>query len=199
MLTRLRAARRDDAGYSLIELLAVMFMVGIIGTVVGMAIILGLRSTRQQQNRSTVVSQVQTALDRMERDLRTADPLQTATATSISMTVNRLAGCLVKTYSLNTGTGTLTEAQSNCSGGTSTTRTLVTGLTNNATSNPLFTYYGATCPATGVAAGSVSTLAPPIGDLTEVRRVTVSVTAGLAEKRAPFKAQTDVELRNYCS
>jgi prepilin-type N-terminal cleavage/methylation domain-containing protein len=73
MMTRLR--RNDQGGFTLVELLVVLVLLGIVGGIVGSAVITSFRSSRATTNRTVALHELETALQRMTRDLRAADPL----------------------------------------------------------------------------------------------------------------------------
>ncbi len=92
----------DDGGYSLVEMLVVLLLLGIVGTVVTKGIVTTLRSTRIATQRAVALSQLQTAADRLSRELRAAEaptdpitrlpttaPLITAIGTSFTADVLR--------------------------------------------------------------------------------------------------------------
>lgn len=71
----LRSSRRNDGGYSLVELLVVMAILGVVGAIVTSAIIQSSKATRRAQERITALADLQKGLDRVGRELRAADPL----------------------------------------------------------------------------------------------------------------------------
>ena len=66
---------RDAGGFTLVELLVVMLLLGIVGGVVGSAFVSGLRSSSATTARTVALHELEMALQRMTRDLRAADPL----------------------------------------------------------------------------------------------------------------------------
>src|SRR2546421_10116540 len=98
---------RTDEGSTLIEMLVVVVMLAIVGGILTEAMISGMRNTRQVQNRDYSNESLQSEVERMARDIRVADPIQAASATSI--TVDRQACtspfyCIRRTWSLASGT-----------------------------------------------------------------------------------------------
>jgi prepilin-type N-terminal cleavage/methylation domain-containing protein len=73
MMERLR--RDDQRGFTLVELLVVLLLLGIVGGIVGNAVITSFRSSRATTNRTVALHELEIALQRMTRDLRAADPL----------------------------------------------------------------------------------------------------------------------------
>lgn len=68
--------RRNEGGFSLIELLVVLVITGIVGGVVVSAITAGMRSASQTSTRIDATQELEVALQRMSRDIRAADPLE---------------------------------------------------------------------------------------------------------------------------
>jgi prepilin-type N-terminal cleavage/methylation domain-containing protein len=74
-----------DGGFTLTELLVVITLTGIIGLIVGTAVITGLRQQTKVQDRSNALADARTALQRVDRDVRSANPLVLACATQIEV------------------------------------------------------------------------------------------------------------------
>ena len=66
---------RNARGFTVVELLVVMLLLGIVGGVVASAIVSGFSSSRATTARTVALHELQIALQRMTRDLRAADPL----------------------------------------------------------------------------------------------------------------------------
>jgi prepilin-type N-terminal cleavage/methylation domain-containing protein len=66
---------RNESGFTLVELMIVLVLMGIIGGVVTTALVQGMRTSTQAQSRITALSDLQRGLERVARELRVADPL----------------------------------------------------------------------------------------------------------------------------
>ena len=66
---------RGEAGITLVELLVVMVLFGIVGGVVTSAIVSAMRSTQTTTARINATQELEIGLQRVTRDLRSADPL----------------------------------------------------------------------------------------------------------------------------
>ena len=151
MLTRLRSSRsgRRDAGYSLVEMLVVVVILGVVSAVVSAAIISSLRVQQVTESNVTSMAGARTAIERMSRDIRTANPLRTAQANVISFDMYYGTRCERRTYSVVAGSLVLSRAQfaagvrcgaSGAVPGAATTSTVIRNVTNT-TAAPLFRYY----------------------------------------------------------
>lgn len=89
MLTRARARLRGAEGITIIELLVVMVIFGVVGSVVASGVIQGLQSSRLAQARVEALADVQRGVARMGREVRAACPVRTATATKVVVDVKR--------------------------------------------------------------------------------------------------------------
>ena len=75
-MRRLRAPAVDQRGFSLVELLVVMVLIGVVGSVVVSAITTAMRSSSQTQSRIQATQELEIAMQRITRDIRAADPLE---------------------------------------------------------------------------------------------------------------------------
>jgi prepilin-type N-terminal cleavage/methylation domain-containing protein len=87
----LRTPRREAAeaqgGFTLVELLVVLVLVGVVGGVVTSAITTGLRNASATTARTMALHDIETALQRVGRDLRAADPLYLTTGADYGTTI----------------------------------------------------------------------------------------------------------------
>jgi prepilin-type N-terminal cleavage/methylation domain-containing protein len=196
---RLRAIGQGE-GFSLIELLVVISLLSVIGTVVLSSVI---ATTRIQRKNDSIVLQrdsAQTALQRLGRDLTVADPLLTADVDDVSMRVYRNGACEVHRWYVD-GNGDLAVDTSTYSA--STTCTNVSGTASSAT-----TMVVAEDVATG--AGALFTysrwdsaqdqrveIASPVGSTSIgiVDRVEISLALNTLSNQ-PVVEEESVDLRN---
>ena len=73
MLTR--RGRHEQAGFSLIELMVVLIILGIVGTIIAGGLTRGLRASNEAQARIEAFEDMQIALERVSRDVRGASTL----------------------------------------------------------------------------------------------------------------------------
>jgi prepilin-type N-terminal cleavage/methylation domain-containing protein len=78
----------SDRGFTLSELLVVIVLFSIIGGIVGTVVRVGLKHQAQMQDRSSAFASARTVIQRVDRDIRAADPLDYFSPTTISMSEN---------------------------------------------------------------------------------------------------------------
>jgi len=200
--TRMHPAADQQAGFTLVELLVVVVIMGIIGTIVSATIISSLQATRREQDRVFTISTAQTALERLSRDLRTADPLTAANLNDVSMQVYRAGYCEQRRYWVDS-TGQLlmsrapyTAASTSCSTAsgataTATTQVLMTNAGVDSTTL-IFRYYTVNPNA------ALTELSAPVAatDLAHVDRVELTIKGVLSENGSPVFLTSSIDLRN---
>ena len=108
-----RGDREGEAGFTLVELLVVMALMLIVGSVVVNGIVSGLRAAERGRVRVEALTDLELAAERMARDLRFADPVDGASATQVIVNVLRDdAGTLVRhRVTFDVAGGTITETR----------------------------------------------------------------------------------------
>jgi prepilin-type N-terminal cleavage/methylation domain-containing protein len=84
MLMGLRERHGDQRGFSLVELLVAMVLLGIVGGIVTQSIVSGLNASRRAQERVYALNDLTKGLERIGRELRIADPLDLSHITNIT-------------------------------------------------------------------------------------------------------------------
>jgi len=205
VLTRLvqRTDGEPDAGFTLVELLVTMFVLGILGTMVLSISISALKTSRTTSNRVVGTSQAQAATERISKDLRAADPLVAADANDVSAKVYVAGHCEVHRWYLSAGKLLqVTQkygASTSCTTATgatttSTPQTLVDKVANGA-GTPVFTF--ARWDTTSNPPALLTMTAPvSAANVSLVDRVTLVIDAFQPENHAPVVVQSAVDLRN---
>jgi prepilin-type N-terminal cleavage/methylation domain-containing protein len=80
-----RRRASDERGYTLIEMMVVVLLVGVLATIVSTGLITGLQTSRHADDRAFATAQVDPVLDEITRDIRVADPLWSASPTQLIM------------------------------------------------------------------------------------------------------------------
>jgi prepilin-type N-terminal cleavage/methylation domain-containing protein len=92
--------RNRDGGFTLTELLVVITLTGILGSIVLAAVTTGLHQQGQVQDRSDALAQTRTALQRVDRDIRSSNPLESAQANQIVLQEVQATVTRTMTYSV---------------------------------------------------------------------------------------------------
>lgn len=71
----MRRLRSSESGFTLVELLVVMLLMGIVGSIVTTALVRGMQTSTVAQSRINGLSDLQRGIERVARELRVADPL----------------------------------------------------------------------------------------------------------------------------
>jgi prepilin-type N-terminal cleavage/methylation domain-containing protein len=153
MRTPLRRSAAADAGFTLTELLVSIGIFSIISGMVTTAAVTGLRQQTQVANRDDALAQMRTALQRIDREIRSAYPLLSASPTRL--VIREVQPTATRTVTFEVSGKNLTWSQTSVSptGSTTTipTRVLLTNLVDT-TTNPVFSF----TPNTGYTAPSGS-------------------------------------------
>lgn len=196
---RVRHRRPSDGGFTLTEALVVMVLFAIVGAIVTTASVSGLRHQTQLQDRSGALAQARTALERIDRDIRSANPLLSASSSQIAMQVVEPTKTRTVTYSVS-GTQLIVRESDKSTAGITTTssKVLLPNLVSTST-NPVFSV----SPVVGYVARSGSgvtatTCAMSGGyDPGCIGTITVHVMVQPSTSRAPVSVSDNgTELRN---
>ena len=91
----MRRVRRGPDGFSLVELLVVLFVLAVVSGIVATSLARGLQADRQAQSRIEAFEDMQVALERMSREVRAAvPPLRTWDDRDIEFDIQRDGGCV---------------------------------------------------------------------------------------------------------
>lgn len=216
MIGRLRTRLGRDDGFTLVELMVVVVLLGVVGGVVTSGIVSAHQVTRHTESRVQAVTDIHHTLANVGREIRAADAresantaLRSASPSSLETDVLREeAGVLQRiryTYTLTDGT--LSERRrvwndaatpSSTAPDSDTTRTRITGLVNAGT-QPLFGYRnsnGACITGCHDANGVYLDGPVPAGTLSDVVEITITVRRSVGPGRPPIEVVTRVGLRN---
>lgn len=143
----MRARRLDDqSGFTLVELLVVVFLVGVVGTITTAGMVGAMRVTRVQDDETRTLSSAKVAMERITREIRGANALVNCQPRSMTFTYTRGTVRTGITFSVQTVSSTVSEliedkTVTDLSTGTSTTRqTKVLGGLAIGRADAVFTY-----------------------------------------------------------
>lgn len=131
-----RPRPEDEEGFTLVELLVVVALAAVIGTLTTSAIVSAFRSQTKLDGRADAVIQVRQALQRTLRDVRAADPIKGITASQLTLSVNNGSGSQDVTYRVQTTSGVTSLLRTTTAG--SGTQIVASHLVNTA-AQPVFT------------------------------------------------------------
>jgi prepilin-type N-terminal cleavage/methylation domain-containing protein len=188
--------RRDEAGFSMIEIMVVVLILGIVLTALFGVLDSMTRNDRRQQALQTNQETTRFAMVQMGEDLRAANPLEplsttAAYATEFEAAVLNSTGTST-TYVRWQLTGTtLSRSVLSAPGGTAvTTKTMVLNVQNASQGVTLFRWYN----STGTELTSAANTASDFSNCTV--RVHISIVAASDPGPLPFSENSDAEVRN---
>ena len=85
----LRWKLADERGISMVEVLVVMVLIGIVGSVTTTSLVRGMQASASTQSRFDALAELQKSVDRVTRELRAAAPVQVAAADRAVVVVYR--------------------------------------------------------------------------------------------------------------
>lgn len=179
-------AQRSEAGFTLVEMLVVIVILGIIGTLLAQAIILGLRTTADTANRVAGTDAVGTLNRYFYGDVHSADQVTTTSTSPTDPACGGVAGVIVHlswtdqgiatdvfyTYDPPTG-GDQALNRVTCVGAGAAVTTPLGRFDNDASTRPVTLTCGAETPCTPPTEVTLSVRSDPTAPrtiLTAVRR-----------------------------
>lgn len=186
----------DDRGFTMAETLVVAVLFAIVGTIVTLASTSGLHHQTQLQDRNAAITEVRTALQRIDRDIRSANPLLAASSSQIVLQEVEPTVTRTVTYAVSGSHLVASETDKTTAGVTTTTsKTLLSNLVS--TTTPVFSV----TPTLGYTAANgvnASTCAMSVGyDPGCVGTITVRLTVQPSTlKDAVSVSDNGTELRN---
>ncbi|MEX2503369.1 MAG: hypothetical protein WD378_00880 [Egicoccus sp.] len=168
-------------GASLVELLVVLVLVSVVGTMALNGVVTALRVSRQTEERVQAAAELQRAVERISRDVRSACPLEIIEADRVVGIVHPDGGAARRAlYRHDTATRTLFSA-STAATDPLNSATEIAVMANLEPAGALFAYLGDDGAAVTAAA--------------DVRTVRISLRRDLAQQD-PVEIETLVALRN---
>lgn len=182
-----RKVGEEQAGWTLVELLVVMVVLLTVGGVVVTGIVSGMSATRKGQARVEALTDLETAAQRVTREVRAARALETIEPETLQVLVFRDGGRARHRYSFDDGALTAArevyEDEVSTTPESSVSSALLDDLSAAAVST--FTYFD----------GRDEQLDPAVEPASAVERVAVTFRRELPEQD-PIEVQTSVFVRN---
>lgn len=171
----------SEAGASLVELLVVVVLIGVVGTIAVNGLVTSMRVSRQTEARVQAYAELQRAAERISRDLRAVCPLEVLEPARVVGVVHPGDGTAQRViYRYDAGTHSLRSAKEAATGPVGSPPE-TTVMVDVEPAGDLFTYLDDAGTATTVAA--------------DVRTVQISLRRALPEQD-PVQVETLVALRN---
>lgn len=175
MLNLVATRLRSEGGYSLPELLVVMVLLGIIGSIVTNSVVAGMQTTRRAQARVVALTDLEKSVARIGRELRAACPVRTSTPTQVTVDSERADTLWRYRYTLNTTTQQLSEQRQRYDTASATWVTVVDApLISDVTNTTAFSYVDTENQATSDPTRVVGLGVTITRDLPEQDAITVS-------------------------
>jgi prepilin-type N-terminal cleavage/methylation domain-containing protein len=190
----------DDDGFTLVELLVSIILLGVVGSIASAAILTATQTQRNTDSLVTARTEATKSVERISRDLRAANPLRAAAANDVTVDTLRGTTCERRRYYVD-GTNRLMLSTARFATGTAcgvfgatpgaaTATVIADAVATGGT--PLFTYLR----WDGSTSQRVAITAPvSASNLGLVDGVVINVTVPAAP-RAPVTVSTQVDLRN---
>lgn len=179
-MTGRRDSRHDESGFTLVELLVVLIILGVVGAMVTMAVTTTLQSASSTTSRVIALDELQTAMQRVSRDLRAAEEFiitsETQVDREVTADVYRNDEELTVTYRVEERDGSDVLVRED------TGQTLITLVDNDG--DPVFTYLD----AQGVPI-------PDVANYYQARQIQIRFVRGI-DGRQPVIVESLVNVRN---
>jgi prepilin-type N-terminal cleavage/methylation domain-containing protein len=184
-MTVVHPLHADDRGFSLVELLVAIVLTGIVGTVMLTGVVRSLDVTTEATTRIDALTALQQAVERTSRNIRAADPIHAASATTLELTVYDDVTRRRITYTHSgpvlTETTQLFPNHITITPSSTTTRTVISGLDQGG--QAVFRHFRA--DGTAWTAGAVG----------EIARVELQLRRAV-DRGAPIRLTTSAFVRN---
>lgn len=180
MLSRVRTS---ESGFTLVELLVVMMLLGAVGVMVMAGIVQAFQSNEQAQRRMEAMTELRQASERIEREVRAACPIDPLGAADTTVRVPRDGGLYDHRFHLD---GDVLRHEITAPDGSTTQSDLL----RQVTSTPIFVFLGENDDEDGWKA-----LDPATAEFREVVAVELRLQRDIADQ-PPVDIETVIQIRN---
>ena len=175
---------RNETGFTLVELLVVMVLLGVVGGVATTAIVTSLQAASSTSARVIALDELQTAMQRVSRDLRAAEVFTIDDSTDfereITATIFRGGAETTVTYRVREQDGVDVLVRED------TGQTLITLVDND--TEPVFTYLGAN-------GGPIVCATDCVNEYSKAQQLRIRLMRGI-EGKDPVVVESLVNVRN---
>lgn len=134
-----RGTAVGDDGFTVVELLIVILLLGIVGAVTTTGLVQSTRSSQRAQDRIHAFNELQIGLERATRELRAADPVLTAADDDVTVQIYRDGQCF--RHRIHVDAGELrTGSSATCGSSTTISTSSVVRDVQNPDTMPVFRY-----------------------------------------------------------
>ena len=195
MLTPCEVRAAQDEGFTLVELLVSIVLLGVVGAVVTAGIVTAMKTTRQDELRGDGSAKLRIAVERVSQDVRAADPLRIALPQGLVVDEDRIGKCVRSSYQVASGLlqtqRTTYDSMATCAA-TPVTALPTSGWTTLLTqvdAVSTFIYYNDN-------SSSGTAVVPTPATIPALTRVGVYLQQNQREKRGPVSLSVAIDLRN---
>lgn len=188
-MSRVRARLAHEGGATLVEMLVILVLMGIVGSIVTNSLVLAMRTTMRSQDRAYSLAELQKGAERLSREIRSGTPV-TLTASSATLDVIRSGQRHRLTYTITAG-GVLQQTKQVWNSSTSNPALVAA---DSSTTTPVVTDLVVAAPFTYFDREGTA-IATPAVPYSTVDRIVITLQRQLDGQPA-IRIDSGVELRN---
>ena len=188
-MTRLRARLGHEGGATLVEMLVIVILMGVVGSIVTNSLVLAMRTTMRSQDRSYSLAELQKGAERLSREIRSGTPVALSASTA-TLDVIRNGQRHRLTYTITAG-GVLQQTKQIWNSSASNPSLIAA---NSTVTTPVVTDLVVAAPFTYFDREGTA-IATPAAPYSTVDRVVVTLQRQLDGQPA-IRIDSGVELRN---
>ena len=141
----MKIMKKSSAGFTLIEVIASLVVMTIVGAVAAMGLVQGIKAYVTTRTSSETVQQAEYALNRLKLEFMNMDTVIAAGADTITFKTDKINGSTQGTLYTFTRTGNEIDLTVTPPAGAASTNPLITGLGTYGAGSRLFTYFNNAC------------------------------------------------------
>jgi prepilin-type N-terminal cleavage/methylation domain-containing protein len=141
----MKIMKKSSAGFTLIEVIASLVVMTIVGAVAAMGLVQGIKAYVTTRTSSETIQQAEYALNRLKLEFMNMDTVTAAGADTITFKTDKINGSAQGTLYTFTRTGNEIDLTVTPPAGAASTNPLITGLGTYGAGSRLFTYFNNAC------------------------------------------------------